>query len=178
MAIAHLPALVAGLALMPAVASAAVLDTVDATFDPFLQNTELVIDNLTGKTQTGAVLTTSLGPTTSVSLGALAAGLTTYYFNQVDGGFLVGAGENDVPDSTTYQLTVAGVSSGVFSPGTNLTGAYVDFLGNTCFGYSAGCLIATSGIVAEVVPEPTSVGLMGAAVLAAGGAFAARRRAR
>jgi hypothetical protein len=63
----------------------------------------------------------------------LAAGQSeTYDFNQPNGGFLVGAGENGLDDSTTYQLILtldgATLSSNVFSPTNNPTGTYVDFL--------------------------------------------------
>lgn len=156
------------LAMLPGLAAASPVATVDALFDPFEQDTVFTITNTSGSTETNLVLTTNFGPTFSVAIPDLGAGQSEqYYFNQPNGGFLVGAGENNLSDSTTYQLTLTlgghSLQSNVFSPGTNLTGNYVDFLGNTCFGYSDGCAVATSGTVAAInpaVPEPSTWALL------------------
>jgi hypothetical protein len=178
----RLSALAVAAAFLPGLASAEPIATITAAFDPFLQNTFFDITNNTADNETNLLLTTSLGPTTSVSLPDLAAGATyTYYFNQVNGGFLVGAGNNNVPDTTTYQLSLVDVgsteSSNVFSPASNLTGVYVDFLGNTCYGFSNGCPVATTGTVAAV-PEPGSGAMLIGMLGSAAGLIGLRRRVR
>ena len=163
--------------LVPGVAGAGPVATVTAGYDPIEQNPYFIIANTSNALETGLTLTTSFGPTTSVSIANLAAGqIETYQFNASNGGYLVGGGENDVDDSTTYKLmlTISGVtlSSDVFSPADNLTGGDVDFLGNQCFGY-APCSVALSGEVAQV-PEPQTLAMLSFGLLALG---AIRRRA-
>ena len=184
----------AAIALMvPGVASAGIVATVSAGYDPVLQDAYFTITNTSSDAETGLLLTTDFGPTTSRSLCdylatgcSLAAGQSvTYDFDQPNGGFIVGAGENNLDDGTTYQLTLTidgmTLSSNVFSTANNSSGGYVDFLGNTCFGFSNGCLVATSGLVATTaapaaVPEPSAPAAvaLGLGVLAIG---AVRRRA-
>ena len=165
-------------AILPEIASADPVATIGAAFDPFLQDTYFVITNDTNSTETNLVLTTSLGPITSVGLPDLAANASeTYYFDQVNGGFLAGAGDNGVTDDTTYQLslTVNGATAigTPFSPLTTLndTGIEVDFLGNNCFGYQSACPVGT-GVTytaalttVATVPEPTGIAGLGAAIV-------------
>ncbi len=166
------------LAMLPGLASASVVATVDAGFNPTLQNTYFTITNDTGSTETALTLTTSFAPPggngrTTIVLGDLAAGATEkFWFNEVDGGFQTGAGNNGLDDSTSYQLilTLGGqtLKSNNFSPLSNLTGTDVDFLGNQCFGYSDACPagVSATGRVAAVsylssaVPEPSTWALM------------------
>jgi hypothetical protein len=177
------------LVMLPGFASAQTIATVYAGFDPMFQDTFFTITNDSGSTETGLVLTTSLGPITSVNLDdhlgqSLDAGQSeTYYFDQDNGGFLSGASQNGVPDDTTYQLslTLSGqtLTSNLFSTAANSTGGYVDFLGTNCNGYACNDAddnpIALSGTVGQVsaVPEPSNLALMIAGVV---GAFVALRR--
>jgi hypothetical protein len=184
------------LTMLSGIASASTDATVFAGFDPTLQNTFFTITNDSSSTETALTLTTSLANSlgsTSVNLaaqygfsGGLAPGQSeTYYFNGTSGGFLAGASANNLPDTTTYQLslTLGGqtFTSNIFSTASNSTGSYVDFLGTNCFGYANACtdsngnpitlaVSGTVGVIAAAVPEPSTwsllaVGLVGAVVI-------------
>jgi hypothetical protein len=167
----------AGIAALPiACALAGPAATLNATYDSFLDNTEFTLTNTSDTTETGVTLLTSLGPTFSVSIPDLLAGDSyTYSFGEQNGGFIVDPAGAGVDDGTQYafSLVLGGLSqnSGWFSTASNLTGGYVDFLGNTCFGYG-GCGVAQAGLVAAI-PEPSTAGLLG---LGLTGLFMARRR--
>jgi hypothetical protein len=156
------------LAMVPGLASATTVATLTAGYDRILEDPYFIITNTSNSTETGLTLTTSFGPQTTVTLGSLGAGQSEKYeFNGNSGGFLVGGGyEVHTPESTTYQLslTLGGqmLQSNIFSTSSNLTGAYVDFLGDVC-GVRVRCTVpnngARSGVVANItaaVPEPTT----------------------
>ena len=154
-------------------ARATTLATLSATYDTFLEDTVFTITNTSGVSE-AVTLTTSLGPITTKVLPNLGAGLSEQYaFNAVNGGFITDPQSAGVADSTSYALLVGlsnaapTLSSGAFSPLSNLTGGDVDFLGNQCQGFPGapcGTTIALSGLVASVqtpaVPEPFSITLM------------------
>ncbi len=158
-----------------------------ATYDGFLENTVFTITNDSAVSE-AVRLTTSLGPTTQVSLPNLATGASeTYSFSQISGGFENDPASAGLPDTTTYTLLVGlnnaspTLSSNVFSPLSNLTGGDVDFLGTNCNGFAGGSgnasgtcggTDALSGLVATVpnpqtVPEPQTLALLvsGVAIL-------------
>lgn len=152
--------------------------TLSASYDFFLNDTVFVLTNNSTQTDTSVTLTTNFGPTTSVTIDDIAAGATEYFaFDAPNGGFIIDPASKGLSDSTMYQFSVDvnGIiqTSAWFSPGSNLTGQYVDFLGNTCFGLS-GCGVAQSGIVAAV-PEPAPMALFTLPLL---GLAAARLRRR
>jgi hypothetical protein len=167
-------ALGAALSAAPAHADLAKLS---ATYDGSLEDSVFTITNDSAVSET-VILRTSLGPTTTVLLPNLAAGASeTYTFNAVNGGYINDPQSAGVPDTTTYALLIglnngaAVLSSGFFSPISNLTGTDVDFLGNQCDGFAGGACgttYALSGTVASVplsgtvasVPEPVSASLL------------------
>ncbi len=155
--------------------------TLSATYDSFLDNTIFTITNNASVTETDVTLITNYGPTFTVSLDDLLAGATDVYsFNAPNGGFEADPAGNGLPDNTLFELSLVQngvtITSGWFSTASNLTGAYVDFLGNTCFGYANGCPVAISGLVAEV-PEPSSAALLGASLLVGLGVLRRRHAA-
>ena len=155
--------------------------TLSATYDAFLQNTVFSILNNSASEETSVELLTNFGPTTTVHLDDLDPGeLFQYSFNQPNGGFIVDPQNAGLLDTTQYELQFVlngvTVNSGWFSTINNLTGGYVDFLGNTCYG-QPGCNgqnVVESGIVAAV-PAPAMPGLLAAGVV--GLAMLRRRRA-
>lgn len=175
-------------ALLLSAPARADLAKLSATYDGLLENTVFTITN--DSTVSEAVkLLTSLGGT-QVTLPNLGAGTSeTYSFNQISGGFINDPVSAGVPDTTTYTLLVGlsnatpTLSSGPFSPLSNLTGQDVDFLGNQCNGIpggSCGTTIALSGVVASVAepvatPEPASTGMLLAGLTGLG--LISRRRA-
>jgi hypothetical protein len=169
------------LAMLPGLASASTVATLDAGYDGQQQNTYFTITNDSGSAENVTLQSFFTVPyqqgRNSISLGSLGAGQSvTYYFQEPDGGFQAGGWQVGMPDTATYQFSVTlngqALSSNVFSPNTNLTGNYVDFFGNTCFGFSDGCAVATSGTVAAItaaVPEPSTwamliIGFVGVAM--------------
>ena len=174
----------------------AAVATLSATYDSFLQDTVFTVTN-TGTVSEAVRLTTSLASPTSETLANLAVGMSeTYTFNAQRGGFIDNPASAGIPDTTTYALLIGlnnatpTLSSGAFSPISNLTGSDVDFLGNQCNGFSgpgnnggtcggAGSTYLLSGTVAAVnaptaVPEPLSITIM--LVGMAGLTLAIRRR--
>ena len=153
--------------------------TLTAYYDFGINDTVFVITNNSTQTDTAITLRTSLGSTT-VTLDDLLAGATEYFaFNQPNGGFIIDPASKGLSDATQYQFSVdvgdTVLTSSWFSPGSNLSGSYVDFLGNTCFGIAAGCGVALTGEVAAV-PEPASLALLGLPLPLLGLVAARRRR--
>lgn len=154
-------------------AHATTIFTVTATYDAFgpSENTSITVDNVSGTQENNVVLTSGSGVFTE-SLGNLAAGQsTTYSFNQASGPFIVEPGDKGLSDKTPYQVSAGfqglTVDSAFFSPVSNLTGGYVDFLG-ACFLSEVGCSVDSTvnypltGEVAQgvtPVPLPPSLGL-------------------
>jgi hypothetical protein len=152
-------------------AHATTIFTVTATYDASgpTENTSITVDNVSGTQESNVVL--GSGGFTE-SLGNLAAGQSvTYSFNQASGPFIVEPGDKGLSDTTQYQVSVGfqggTVGSALFSPVSNLTGGYVDFLG-ACFVNEVGCSVdptvnyLLTGEVAQgvtPVPLPPSLGL-------------------
>ena len=159
--------------------------TVTATYDTTFGSTSITIDNPSAVTETGITLWTNAAGTPSTELLAdLAPGQSeTYTFAENQGGFISDPAAALLVDTTAYSVSFvyngAAVTSLLFSPGSNFSGSYVDFLGN-CYAGNVSCpgqsgnQIVESGLVAEI-PEPASLALLGLGIpmLAAGG----RRRA-
>jgi hypothetical protein len=147
-----------------AAASAAEVYSVTATYDnAFAFNTSITVENLSGAAENNVVITS--GGFTEV-LGTIAAGgSATYSFNENAGPFNTDPGDKGVLDTTNFQVSAnvqgATISSALFSPVTNLTGGYVDFLG-ACWNIQVGCSlpdpladVPLAGVVAEgVTPVP------------------------
>lgn len=160
--------------LAAAAASAAHADTiftVTATYDPFISgDTRFEIDNLSDAILTGVDIFS--GSASKPQLDIAAHGSETYTFDDLLGGpFVQQPGGKGLPDTTGYQVSVsflgATLTTELFSPVTNLTGHYVDFLG-ACF-QNQGCSqdptiqYDLSGVVAEgatPVPLPPSLVLL------------------
>ena len=182
-----LAAVVLAAALGSLPVQAAPLFTVTASFDPFVTgNTSFAITNTSGLAETGVDLVSG---SAMQLLGSLAAGATlTYAFNQVSGPFLVEPGPEGVLDTTVYRVTATvgsqSVSTAGFSPVSNATGGYVDFLG-ACYEASVGCSVdptvnySLSGLVASAsaapVPAPPALWLMASGLVSLTGL---RRRRR
>jgi hypothetical protein len=155
-------------------ADAGIISTLSATYSSAFNNTSFTITNTSGVTENDVTISTSLAGSAlspnPIDLGSLAAGASlTYSFANIDGGFVVDPFDSGVPDTTTYQyaLTIDGetLTSQVFDPPNNLSGADVDFLGNDCQGFAGGCPVALSGIVADIaVPEPQPLSLFTSAL--------------
>ena len=153
-------------------ADAGIISTLSATYSSAVNNTSFTITNTSGVTENDVTISTSLAGSAlspnPIDLGNLAAGASlTYSFANIDGGFVVDPFDSGVPDTTTYQyaLTIDGetLTSQLFDPPNNLSGADVDFLGNDCQGFAGGCPVALSGIVADIaVPEPQPLSLFAA----------------
>jgi hypothetical protein len=189
MLLKHLSAVALAASLGSAQALATPAFTVNASYDPFLTNntTILVINNST----TIETNVTLFSGSDSELLGTIAPGdSASYSFNEVSGPFIVSPGSAGVPDTTDYQVSATELgqtlTSDAFSPVTNLTGSYVDFLG-ACFQFSVGCsvdptvnypLSADVAVVSipSAVPEPAPLASFGAGMAALAGLAAARRR--
>ena len=177
-----LAAAAAGLIAGAAPAQADVF-TVEAGFSPIFSTAIFTITTPLGVTENDVTVVTNLAdPVTApaanaIDLGDLAGGASLTYYFSGSGGFLPSSPTEGVPDSTEYQVTA--VINGVtvttpwFSPDSNATGGYVDFLGNTTGGYG-GNGVATSGLVAAA-PEPASLAVLAVGLLGAG--LVRRRRA-
>jgi hypothetical protein len=177
-------------ALVGTAAHAQDILSVDASYDAFgpSANTFFTLTNTSGTTETNISLLAEGGY--SVQLASLAAGQSeTYYFNEPNGPFTDEPGDKGVTDTTQYQVSFAfganTVTSNLFSPVSNLTGEYVDFLG-ACFLDRSGCSVdptanyALSGHVGEAVapvPLPPSLLLMLSGLLGLGGVGLRRGRA-
>ena len=169
------------------VAHADTIFTVTADYDPFITgNTSITVDNVSGSTLTGVDLFSS--GVTKLLPDIAAHSSATYTFNDLLGGpFIQAPGEKGVPDTTTYQVSAAYQGSTLttlgFSPVTNLTGTYVDFLG-ACFNNSLGCSgdpsanYALDGEVAvgvAPVPLPPALALFASGLLGLAGKLRRRR---
>ena len=183
---------VAALALLATTAvSSAYADTiftVTATYDPFISgDTSFEIDNLSNTTLTGVDI--SSGSSNKLQLDIAAHSSRTYTFDDLLGGpFVQQPGGKGLPDTTAYQVsaTVNGqeVTTSLFSPVTNLTGHYVDFLG-ACFtnqscSQDPSVPYDTSGLVAagvSSVPLPPSLFLLASGALGLAGRFRRRSQA-
>ncbi len=162
------------LSVLAAAAGAAHADTiftVTATYDPFISgDTSFEIDNLSDATLTGVDIFS--GSLNKPQLDIAAHSSETYTFDDLLGGpFVQQPGGKGLPDTTGYQITASflgqSLATDLFSPVTNLTGHYVDFLG-ACFTVQ-GCSqdptvqYDLSGVVAEgvrPVPEPPTLVLL------------------
>jgi hypothetical protein len=159
------------------VAHADTIFTVTADYDPFITgNTSITVDNVSGSMLTGVDLFS--GGVTKLLPDIAAHSSQTYTFNDLLGGpFIQAPGEKGVPDTTTYQVSAGYRGSTLttlgFSPVTNLTGSYVDFLG-ACFNNSLGCSAdptANYPLDGEVALGVTPVPLPPALALFASGLF-------
>jgi hypothetical protein len=164
-------------------AHADTLFTVEASYDPFiLGNTTITVQNLSNSPLTGVAVTSGGA---SESLGSIAANASaSYQFGELLGGpFIQDPGEKGVPDTTSYLVSAnylgSAIDSNSFSPVSNLTGGYVDFLG-ACWNNALGCSADASvqqtldAVVAEgpaPVPLPPALGLFASGLLS----LAARR---
>jgi hypothetical protein len=187
----HIKKTLAALALALGAGTAAHADTiltVSATYDPFNNaNTSFTVDNTSGVAETSISLVSG-GDT--VTIGDLAAGASeTYWFNEAKGSFIIGSGDKGLPDTTPYQVTFnyqgGTASTELFSPVSNLTGTYVDFLG-ACFLSRDGCSVdpsanyALTGDVAQAttpVPLPAALVLMASGLMGVGNRVFRRVRA-
>jgi hypothetical protein len=147
-------------AALPA-ARAGQVATLTAGYDDLFDNTSFTITNTSGFLEQDVTVSTDLiggvDSTNPAALGNLAAGSSVnFMFSDGSGGFELDPGPDGVPDTTGYQFSVtldgAVFTSAPFSPDANLTGGYVNFLGNPATDYTA----PFSAIVAAV-PEPASV---------------------
>ncbi len=162
--------------------------TVTAEYDPFITgNTTITVENDTASALANVDLS-SQGVTKV--LGPIAAnGSATYTFDDLLGGpFIQDPGDKGLPDTTSYQVSAAylgaTLTTAAFSPVSNLTGHYVDFLG-ACFNFpSGGCSVDPtvnydlSGTVAEAstpVPLPPSLAFLASGLLCFAGSVARRR---
>ncbi len=171
----HVRRAVALLALAATAATSAAhadtIFTVTATYDPFITgDTTFEIDNLSDAILTGVDV--SSGATNKLQLDIAPHSSETYTFDDLLGGpFVQQPGGKGVPDTTSYRVTASflgqNVATDLFSPVTNLTGQYVDFLG-ACFT-NQGCSqdpqidYDSSGVVAHgvsTVPLPPSLALL------------------
>jgi len=140
-------------------AQAQTVSTLSATYDGVFKDTVFTITNTSPVTETDVTISTSLPGTfspRSVHVGDLPprSSVVVYDFDNDNGGLMVDPADALVPDTSTYHYSVHlngdVLVSESFSPTSNLTGRYVDFLGNTCLGLPAGCAVAASGIVANI----------------------------
>jgi hypothetical protein len=164
----HIRQTAAALALaLSAAATAAHADTiytVTAAYDPFITgNTSFTIDNLSGSTLTGVDIV-SAGVTKALASIAANSKETYTFDDQLGGPFIQAPGEKGLSDTTTYQVSAGYLGQTLtttgFSPVSNLTGQYVDFLG-ACYVAQIGCSVdsslnyPTAGEVAQgVTPVP------------------------
>jgi hypothetical protein len=173
------------LAAMGAISSAgaSTVFTVTATYDPFVTaNTSITVTNSSSVAESNVDL---FSGGYNEFLGTIAAGASaTYEFGENAGPFINGSGSTYLADTTSYQVSASyqgtTVTTTAFSPVSNLTGGYVDFLG-ACYT-NENCSVnpqvnyPLSGVVAQGV---TPVPLPPALALFAGGVFglgALRRR--
>lgn len=173
----HIKKTLAALALALGAGSAAHADTiltVTATYEPFINaNTSFTVDNTSGVAETNINL---VAGGDSVTIGDLAAGASeTYWFNEPKGSFIIGSGDKGLADTTQYQVTFnylgSAASTELFSPVSNLTGSYVDFLG-ACYLAKDGCSVDSSvdyALTGDVAQATTPVPLPAALVLMASG---------
>ena len=173
-------ALAIALTVGASVANASEIYSVTATYDDsFISNTFITVKNLSSVAETNVNITS--GGFTE-TLGTIAAGASaTYEFNENIGPFITDPGDKGQSDATTYQVNATfngtTVSSALFSPVSNLTGGYVDFLGS-CDRVENGCLETDptvfpplTGVVADgvaPVPLPPSFFLLLSGVAALG----------
>jgi hypothetical protein len=143
--------------------------TVTATYDPLITaNTSFTIDNTSGVAETNIDLVSG---SYNVMVGDLAAGASeTYVFNEANGPFTDEPGDKGVPDTTAYQVSFnylgSAASTADFSPVSNLTGGYVDFLGG-CYLFREGCSVdptanypLTGEVAQAVAPVPLPPALL------------------
>ena len=187
----HIKKTMAALALAVGAGSAAhaaTILTVTAAYDPLATaNTSFTIDNTSGAAESNIDLVSG---SYSVMIGSLAAGASeTYTFNEPNGPFTDEPGDKGVPDTSLYQVTFQYLgntaSTELFSPVSNLTGNYVDFLGG-CYLFREGCSVdptvnyALSGEVAQAttpVPLPPALLLMASGLVGVGSRVFRRVRA-
>ena len=169
-------------------AHAATILTVAATYDPGINaNTSFTIDNTSGVAESNIDI---ISGSYSVMVGDLAAGASeTYWFNEPNGPLTNAPGDKGVLDTTLYQVSFNYLgntaSTELFSPVSNLTGNYVDFLGG-CYLFREGCSVdptvnyALSGEVAQAttpVPLPPALLLMASGLVGVGSRVFRRVRA-
>ncbi len=140
----HMKKTAAALVLALAAGSAAHADTiltVTATYDPLSTgNTSFTLDNTSSVAETNIDLVSG---SYNIAVGNLASGASeTYVFNEANGPFTDEPGDKGLADTTQYQVSFSylggSASTEAFSPVSNLTGGYVDFLG-ACYLFRDGC---------------------------------------
>jgi len=177
--------ILAGAALLCAAASPAFAGpdvTLTATYDPVFGAVDFSIANYSDSGLTNVTLsttdTTDSPSTETLSDLAALTGTEDYVFAENQGGFIANPAAALLSDSTGYSLsfTYQGVTytSAVFTPSTNFSGGYVDFLGN-CYAGNVACAVDRFSAVVATVPEPASLALLAAGLPLI--AFGLRRRA-
>ncbi len=167
----------AGSVAMAASAHAATSFTVDAGY---MGDTTVMAVNNTGSVSFTDVVINAVGGAFSGSedLGALASGSVGVPFSNSGGAFSFDYDDYSGFTETSYQVTAyfAGGSlvSQVFSPSSNETGAFVDFLGTGSDGYTGSIQVASATVAA--VPETATWAMMLVGMGVVG--FALRQRAR
>jgi len=159
-------------------AQATVLGVIDAGY--LNDSTNMTITNTSASAFSSLVIDSvgGLFPGASETLGPLAAGATvTVPFGDAGGAFSADYddynGQCGLACETSYKVIASGVFfSNVFSPSTNSSGGFVDFLGTSFDNDIAQVQVGT---ISTSIPEPSTWAMMALGFLGLG--FAGYRKA-